>query len=53
VACGGHHARLGNTLRTPGMNMTEKAVYQQRQVNMTAMQDVYFALQEAALGKAN
>jgi hypothetical protein len=49
VACTGHYARLGNTLRTPGMNMLEKGVYQQRRVNMNAVQGVYFALQEAAL----
>jgi hypothetical protein len=50
VACISHRARLGNTLRTPGMNMQEKAIYQQRQTNMTAVQEVYYALQEAALG---
>jgi hypothetical protein len=49
VACTGHYARLGNTLRTPGMNMLEKAVYQQRRANMSAVQGVYVALQEAAL----
>jgi hypothetical protein len=49
VACMGHYARLGNTLRTPGMNMLEKAVYQQRQANMSAVQSVYLALQEVAL----
>jgi hypothetical protein len=35
------------------MNMLEKAVYQQRRANMNVVQDVYFALQEAALRKAN
>jgi hypothetical protein len=49
VACKGHAARLGNTLKTPGMNMLEKAVYRQRQVNMIAVQGVYLALQKTAL----
>jgi hypothetical protein len=51
VACMGHHARLGNTLRTPGLNMLEKAVYQQRQTNISAVQDVYFELQQTALAE--
>jgi hypothetical protein len=49
VACTGHASRLGNTLKTPGMNMLEKAVYRQRQVNMIAVKGVYLALQKAAL----
>jgi hypothetical protein len=49
VACISHKARLGNTLRTPGLSMTEKAVYQQQRANMGAVQDVYLALQQTAL----
>jgi hypothetical protein len=49
IACMGHHARLGNTLRTPGLNLSEKAVYQQRQTNMSAVQGVYLGLQQTAL----
>jgi hypothetical protein len=37
VACISHRARLGNTLRTPGMNMQEKAIYHQRQTNMSVV----------------
>jgi hypothetical protein len=49
VACIAHKARLRNSLRTPGLSLTEKALYQQRQVNMGVAQGVYAALQEAAL----
>jgi len=48
-ACGGHATRLRNSLRTPGVNMTEKAVANQRIANMTAAQAAYLALQRAAL----
>jgi hypothetical protein len=50
IACNAHRARLTNTLRAPGLSMTEKAVYQQRRANMGAIRDVYLALQQAALG---
>ncbi|GHU57011.1 hypothetical protein FACS189442_5880 [Spirochaetia bacterium] len=33
-ACDGHRTRLSNSLRTPGINMIEKAVIQQRMANM-------------------
>jgi hypothetical protein len=44
-----HRTRIQNILRVPGMNMTEKAVYQQRLANMTAAQNSYLALQKEAL----
>jgi hypothetical protein len=49
VACIAHKVRLRNALRTPGLAMTEKALYKQRLSNMGVAQGVYFALQEAAL----
>ncbi|GHV81205.1 hypothetical protein AGMMS49944_29960 [Spirochaetia bacterium] len=49
VACIGHKMRLLNTLRTPGLSMMEKAVYQQRRMNMSAVQDVYLELQQTAM----
>jgi hypothetical protein len=50
IACMGHRTRIQNILRVPGMNMTEKAVYQQRFDNMTAAQNCYFELQKKHLG---
>jgi hypothetical protein len=50
VVCIAHKARLRNSLRTPGLSLTEKALYQQRRVNMGAAQGVYAALQKTALG---
>jgi hypothetical protein len=50
IACIAHRTRLQNILRVPGMNMTEKVVYQQRFDNMKTAQDSYVALQEKALG---
>jgi hypothetical protein len=47
--CQSHITRLNNTLRTPGINMTEKAVINQRIANMRAAQTAYLKLQMAAL----
>jgi hypothetical protein len=49
IACIAHKLRLLNTLRTPGLSMTEKAVYQQRRKNMSAVQGVYLGLQQTAM----
>jgi hypothetical protein len=46
IACIAHRTRIQNILRVPGMNMTEKAVYQQRFTNMAAAQNSYFELQQ-------
>jgi hypothetical protein len=46
IACISHRTRIQNILRVPGMNMTEKAVYQQRFANMNTAQNSYFKLQE-------
>jgi hypothetical protein len=51
-ACTAHRTRLNNVLRAPGINMIEKAVLQQRAVNMTAAQSAYIAKQKAALAGA-
>jgi hypothetical protein len=48
--CRAHRVRLTNTLRSPGINMLEKAIHEQRIVNMSAAQDVYLTLQKGALG---
>jgi hypothetical protein len=49
LACIAHRTRIQNILRVPGMNMTEKAVYQQRLENMTIAQNSYFNLQKKVL----
>ncbi|MDR3247444.1 MAG: hypothetical protein LBT39_01545 [Treponema sp.] len=51
IACISHRTRIQNILRVPGMNMTEKTVYQQRFTNMTIAQESYFKLQEKQIGK--
>jgi hypothetical protein len=48
-ACIAHKTRIGNTLRTMGLNLSEKDVYRQRQHNLGAMQSAYGALQKVAL----
>jgi hypothetical protein len=50
-ACIAHRTRIGNILRAPGINMTEKAVLLQRALNMQAAQRSYLEKQEKALGK--
>jgi len=48
-ACTSHLARLGNSLRTPGMNKMEQALLRQRIDNMYTAQDAYLGLQKTAL----
>jgi hypothetical protein len=50
LACIAHRTRLRNSLRTPGVNMIEKAVLEQRAANMIAAQDGYIEKQRRALG---
>ena len=53
LACTAHRTRLQNSLRTPGLNMIEKAVLTQRAVNMTVIQTAYSEKQRKALGNKN
>jgi hypothetical protein len=48
-ACVSHRTRLQNSLRAPGINMTEKALLQQRAANMIAARNGYIAKQKKAL----
>jgi hypothetical protein len=48
-ACIAHRTRLNNILRSPGINMIEKAVLQQRAANMTTAQTAYMELQKKVL----
>ncbi len=50
IACLAATARLRNSLKTPGINGIERDVYVQRAKDMVAMQDVYWELQQIALG---
>jgi hypothetical protein len=49
-ACSAHWTRLQNSLRTPGINMKEKAVLNQRSANMKTVQTSYIEKQKKALG---
>jgi hypothetical protein len=49
IACIAHITRLRNSLRTPGVNIAEKAVINQRIANMHAAQGSYLELQQKAL----
>ena len=50
LACIAHRTRIGNILRAPGINMTEKQLLTQRSANMTTAQSVYLDKQKTALG---
>jgi hypothetical protein len=48
-ACSSHKTRLRNVLRSPGINMREKALLKQRAASMKASQDSYVEKQRKAL----
>ena len=50
IACIAHRTRIGNILRSPGINMAEKQLLTQRSANMTAAQNVYLDMQKKSLG---
>jgi len=49
LACNAHRTRLQNSLKTPGINMIEKAVLTQRAANMLTIQAAYTEKQRTAL----
>jgi hypothetical protein len=49
LACIAHKTRLRNVLRSPGINMIEKAVLNERAANMTTAQGSYVVKQKKAL----
>jgi hypothetical protein len=49
LACTGHRTRLTNSLRSHGVNMTEKALLKQRRANLAVIQSQYLKNQEFAL----
>jgi hypothetical protein len=46
IACISHRTRIGNILRTPGLNMVEKALLKQRVANLTTAQAIYLKKQK-------
>jgi hypothetical protein len=48
-ACSSHQTRLRNILRTPGIEMGEKALFKQRAANMKIARSVYVEKQRIAL----
>jgi hypothetical protein len=51
IACIAHRTRIQNMLRTPGINMTEKVLLQQRFVNLSTAQAMYLEKQKTALSR--
>jgi hypothetical protein len=49
LACIAHRTRIRNSLRTPGINMIEKALLNQRSANMTTAQNGYIEKQKKVL----
>jgi len=50
TACIAHRTRIGNILRAPGINMTEKQLLTKRSANMATAQGIYLEKQKTALG---
>jgi hypothetical protein len=48
-ACMAHYTRISNVLRSPGINMKEKAVLQQRMSNLGSARESYIEKQKKAL----
>ena len=49
IACAGHKTRIKNILRSPGINIAEKILLEQRLSNLVFAQSVYFEKQKNAL----
>jgi hypothetical protein len=49
VACLGHIARLDNILSSPGINLLEKELLEQRLANIRTAQSIYFQKQKKLL----
>jgi hypothetical protein len=49
IACISHRTRIGNILRSPGINLAEKKLLTQRAANLTAAQAAYCEKQKTAL----
>jgi hypothetical protein len=49
LACIAHRTRIRNSLRTPGINMIEKVILNQRSANITVAQNGYIEKQKKAI----
>jgi len=52
IACSADITRLGNNLSTPGVNLAEKMLWEQRIANLKKAQSIYLLKQKKALGVA-
>jgi hypothetical protein len=53
IACKGHFTRLGNIIKSPGINLAEKELLRQRQSNLLAAQTAYLEKQKTALAEGD
>ena len=51
IACNSHKARLKNIKRSPGIDLIEKTLLEQRLANLTTAKNAYVELQKKALEK--
>jgi hypothetical protein len=51
VACFGHIVRINNILRSPGINLSEKVLLEQRLSNIKTVQSIYLQKQKIVLGR--
>jgi hypothetical protein len=49
MACSSHVTRLGNILRSPGINLAEKELLRQRKANIAVAQTIYLKKQQSVL----
>jgi hypothetical protein len=49
IACISHRTRIGNIIRSPGINLAEKKLLAQRAANLTSAQAAYLEKQKTAL----
>jgi hypothetical protein len=52
IAATAHRTRIANLIRAPGMNQTEKSLFQQRASNMAALQHSYLEKQKTTLAQS-
>jgi hypothetical protein len=53
IACVSHRTRIGNILRSPGINLAEKELLIQRRTNLAVAQAVYLGKQKSALSASS
>jgi hypothetical protein len=53
IACNSHHARLGNILKSPGVNPREKGLIHQRRLNLLTARATYLEKQKTSVSTAS